>query len=258
MEVDTEDTLGNALASQGVYDIVTTEVIWRLTEPGDMAIDVGANIGYFTSLLAVRVGKTGEVLAFEPHPRTAALLTRNAGRIQKDTRSGRIVVHVTALSNSDGEALLDVFPNQEQNTSYAFLNFRSNHKGIVVKAARLERFLTCSKHVGVMKIDAQWHEAAVLEGAGEHLRSQKIRDIVFEEEVPFPAPSHGILMDAGYTIFWFEEHFRGPVLIPPGSQTRRRRPYDVVPSYLATLDPRRAEGLFSLPGWNCLKNRADF
>ena len=250
--VDTEDTVGNAIASQGLYDIVTTEVIWRLTEPGDSAIDIGANIGYFTGLLAIRVGKDGRVSAFEPHPRTASLLKRNVESFETDQRSGRIVIHTIALSNSDGEAILDVFPNQENNTSYAFLNFQTNHMGIPVKTARLERFLDGSRSTGIVKIDAQWHEEAVLQGAGDYLRSKKIRDIVFEEEAPFPAPSHKILMDAGYSLFWFEEHFRGPRLIQPFSKQRERRAYDILPSYLATIDPRRVERIFSTPGWNCL------
>lgn len=56
LRLDAKDTVGRALAAQGVYDVVTTEVLWRLTEDAATAFDVGANIGYFTSLLARRVG----------------------------------------------------------------------------------------------------------------------------------------------------------------------------------------------------------
>src|ERR1700733_9046417 len=78
LDVDLSDPVGFALASQGgLFDIVTTEVIWRLTQPGDTAFDVGANIGYFTSLLAHRAGKAGKVFVFEPHPITFSLLQQN-------------------------------------------------------------------------------------------------------------------------------------------------------------------------------------
>jgi FkbM family methyltransferase len=253
IEVDTRDTVGNGIFAQGLYDIVTTEVLWRLTEPGDTAIDVGANIGYFTGLLAVRVASNGRVLAFEPHPRTAALLLRNVVRIGKLGCAASIAVHTLALSSFDGEATLDVFPNQEQNTSYAFLNFNSNHRGIPVRTARLEKFLSGSMPVGVLKIDAEWHEAAVLQGIGEYLRSGLIRDIVFEEHTEFPASSHKILMDAGYTIFCFEERFRGPKIASPASPLARKRHYDIAPSYLATIDAKRAERLLSSVGWNSFR-----
>ena len=251
IHVNTEDTVGLALASQGLYDLVTTEVIYRLTEVGETAIDVGANIGYFTGLLSVRVGKVGKVIAFEPHPRTALLLRQNVQLFLSDPRSAQIIVHQTALSDAVGEARLDNFPGAEQHTSFSFLNFKTSDRGIPVKTSRLEHFLDGRETIGVLKIDAQWHEEGVLKGAGDYLRSKKIRDIVFEEEAPFPAPSHKILMDAGYRLFWFEERLRGPRLIPPDAKPANLRNYDIAPSFLATIDPERVERIFSKSGWTC-------
>ena len=45
--------------------------------PGQTAIDLGANIGYFTLLLAQLVGQDGQVVAFEPDPENFQLLERN-------------------------------------------------------------------------------------------------------------------------------------------------------------------------------------
>jgi hypothetical protein len=39
IDVDTADTVGHSIARQSVYDIVTTEVLWRLTAAGDRTID---------------------------------------------------------------------------------------------------------------------------------------------------------------------------------------------------------------------------
>jgi FkbM family methyltransferase len=251
IEVNTNDTHGEGVANQGIYDLVTTEVIWRLTEPGDAAIDVGANVGYFTSLLAARVGNAGSVMAFEPHPITASLLRKNVERFRNGRRLASIVVHQVALSNSDGEAMLDVFPKEENNTSWAYLNPKASYKGIPVKTARLERFLDRSQPVGILKVDAQWHEKAVFQGMGDYLKSAHVRDIIFEEEALFPAPSHKVLTEAGYHLFWFEETFWGLRLIPPDAKPRKMRSYDTLPSYLATANPERAKRLFSPRGWRC-------
>jgi FkbM family methyltransferase len=247
IEVALADPVGYALASQGgLFDIVTTEVVWRLTQPGDTAFDVGANMGYFTSLLAHRVGRRGKVLAFEPHPTTFPQLQRNVelqGRI-----GGAISAFNVALSDSDGEGVLDILPERKNHISYAFLTDKPSSTSVNVKLMRAERFMADGA-IGIEKIDAQWHEASVLKGFGEHLRAGVIRDIVFEEEAPFPAPSHRVLLDAGYTILWFEEHLSGPKIIAPSDKPKNLRPYDMFPSYLATLDPRRAERLLSIAGW---------
>jgi FkbM family methyltransferase len=247
LEVDLADPVGYALASQGgIFDIVTTEVVWRLTQPGDTAFDVGANVGYFTSLLAHRVGKAGRVFAFEPHPITFPLLQRN---IELQGRSGgAIYAFNVALSESAREGTLDILPERQNHISYAFLTDKTSSTSVNVKVMRGDEFMANGK-IGVMKIDAQWHEASVLKGFGTYLRSGAIRDIVFEEEAPFPAQSHQVLLDAGYTILWFEEHLRGPKIIAPAATPRTLRPYDMFPSFLATLDMKRAERLLSAAGW---------
>jgi FkbM family methyltransferase len=249
IEVLTSDVVGMGLARQGLSDVVTTEVLWRLTNPGDTTIDVGANIGYFTSLLAIRVGVQGQVFAWEPHPETFRLLQSNVESWQEEGTCAPITLYQTALSNRDGMGTLSNFVGQEANTSYSFLTSQPKTTQLSVRIAKLEHFLNSSKPIQLMKVDAQWHEAQVLEGAGEHLRSGKIRDIVFEEESQFPARSHELLLSAGYEIFWFQERLLGPEVIPP-TQSCSRRDYDIAPSYLATLDPDRALRLLSGSGWH--------
>jgi len=247
MEINARDTVGRALSSQGLYDIVTSEVLWRLTENGDTAFDVGANIGYFASLMSKRAGPLGAVLAFEPHPETFSILQRNAARTP--VSNSRITPFQLALSNTDGEATLDLAAGDECNTSHAFLNARPSRAGITVRTARGEHYIDPARGIGVMKIDTQSHEACVLEGLGDYLRLRKIRDIVFEEESMFPSPSHTMLLNAGYSIFWFEERFRGPRIIAPTAPRLPKRAYDIAPSYLATLDPIRATNRLTPFGW---------
>lgn len=66
--VDPEEAIGRAIVRAGVFELAVTETLWRLTDPGDLAVDVGANIGYMSSVLARRCGPAGSVRVFEPHP----------------------------------------------------------------------------------------------------------------------------------------------------------------------------------------------
>ncbi len=52
-------------------------VFVRLLREGDVVVDVGANVGYLTTLAAMLVGRTGRVVAFEPGPENLARLRAN-------------------------------------------------------------------------------------------------------------------------------------------------------------------------------------
>jgi FkbM family methyltransferase len=251
LQIDTNDTVGRALAAQGVYDVVTTEVLWRLTEKGATVFDVGSNIGYFTSLLARRVGPKGRVVAFEPHPETLQLLQSNVSQL----RDHNVQVENVALSDIDGDGALDNFLNEEGNTSYSFLTDKPSSKALTVKMVRGEKYLDVN--VTLMKIDAQWHEASVLAGFGDSLRAGAVRDIVFEEDAPYPAPSHKVLLEAGYKLLWFDQRLSGPIVISPNARPKGIQSYEVLPSFLATRDESRARRLLSDRGWQCLKNTPD-
>src|SRR5262245_50877542 len=46
-------------------------------KPGDLVVDVGANIGETVLTESLAVGNSGRVIAFEPHPRTFKFLRQN-------------------------------------------------------------------------------------------------------------------------------------------------------------------------------------
>ncbi|MEA2247417.1 MAG: hypothetical protein QOH46_1946 [Solirubrobacteraceae bacterium] len=61
----------------GVWEPLLSRWIEERLRPGDVFVDVGANMGYFALLAASRVGASGGVVAFEPAPPTYAKLTAN-------------------------------------------------------------------------------------------------------------------------------------------------------------------------------------
>ena len=78
MYVDLRDTgFAPHLMFEGYWEYWITDFVWRNVKPGQVAVDVGANHGYYTLLLADLVGPKGKVHAFEPNPRLAELLGQN-------------------------------------------------------------------------------------------------------------------------------------------------------------------------------------
>ena len=106
MYVDTRDTsISSHLMMEGFWEMWVTEAMLRHVRPGMTVLDIGANLGYFTLLLADLVGPEGRVLAFEPNPEMA-------GRLRKSVAingfAGRATVHQTALAGEAGEMLFEV------------------------------------------------------------------------------------------------------------------------------------------------------
>jgi FkbM family methyltransferase len=69
--------LNSFLRSRGVWEPVLSEFILRHVREGDVCVDVGANIGYFSLLFAQRVGPSGKVIAIEAAADTARRLRAN-------------------------------------------------------------------------------------------------------------------------------------------------------------------------------------
>jgi FkbM family methyltransferase len=84
----------------GEYERPVQDRITGLVRGGDVCYDVGANLGFFSVLLARLAGPTGAVYAFEPVPQNAALIERNARLNQLQT----IKVRNVAVSNRDGSS----------------------------------------------------------------------------------------------------------------------------------------------------------
>ncbi|HYA96644.1 MAG TPA: FkbM family methyltransferase [Methylomirabilota bacterium] len=239
LEVNPREAIGQALIRQGLYDAVVTETLWRLTRPGDLAVDAGANIGYFASLLAARAGAAGRVVCFEPHPEVFRRLDSNMARCGK-AHGAQVTVHRAALAAYDGEGILQTpayFAGNE-GTSFLAADAGSPAPGSAqsVAVSALDTVIAGSDAIGIVKLDVQGGELGVLQGMSRLLRQRRVRHIVFEEEGDYPAPTHGFLRALGYAVFGLEQRFSGVACV----EDRRPRTDAVSgppPNYLATLAP---------------------
>jgi len=76
--VDTQDMgLVPYLCLDGFWESWVTLAIARIIRPGWHCVDIGANHGYFTLLMADATGPTGRALAVEPNPRLADYARRS-------------------------------------------------------------------------------------------------------------------------------------------------------------------------------------
>jgi FkbM family methyltransferase len=246
MQVARHDTIGAGIARMGVHELAVSETMWRLAAGDDLAVDVGANIGYFTGLLACCVR---EVIAFEPNPRLHRFIVDNIARW--NGVGERVRLDVRAASNNNGVATLHLPPDYVENYGIATLEPSDGAASYDVQTVRLDD-VVAGRRVGVLKIDVEGHEMTALEGASDSLNKGLIRDIIFEDHHLLPSRVSTLLESAGFTIRGIEETLTGPTLVPP---SHTRQAWDA-PTYLATRDRGRTERLMQARGWRCLRGRA--
>jgi len=246
--------VGRAISTQGLYDLVVSKTICRLLDSGELAIDVGANIGYMSGLMAWRSGPRGRVLAFEPSSAIRPTLMANLQQWKQDPALAPIDLHLSAVSDVTGTAVLRYPGAFAQNEGVASLELdHSVGRTETVTCVTLDSVLDPSQKVGVMKIDVEGHELAVLKGARELLAAKRVRDIIFEEHRPWPSPVHKLLRESGYAVFRLSRTLtRLLLVVPDGGSGSDQDPIGVLPNYLATADAKRARQLLEQRGWRVL------
>lgn len=247
LTADTAKNLGRSLWEAGIYDIATSEVIARLLRPGDLALDVGANVGYITALMGRRAGPDGRVVAFEPHPDLFRLLQENVRRADPSP-SATVELHNAAVGEATGQATLVIPPEFETNDGLASLSATPRDGDVVISVdvMTLDDLLG-DRSVGVLKIDVEGHELSVLKGAARLIESHAVRHLVFEEHAGPTSPACTFLTERGYTLFELGWSLHGPELagLDGASITK---PYEA-PNYLATCDPDDARARCRSRGW---------
>lgn len=222
-----DDDIGRGIWVLGVYDLAAAETLWRLSEPGETAFDVGANIGVMSSLLSARGCK---VLAFEPHPRVFQTLKENAASWPK------VECHQVAIGERVGSCKLADHTEENRGTSSV------GETGIEVAMQRLTDFPPAAQ---VMKMDIEGYELHALEGARPMFEARQVRDIVFEQNDEAAV----FLRNCGYELFRIERSLFRPLLLPADSKSRT----EWLPSnFLATADSARAKSRFQALGWRVL------
>ena len=94
-----DTSLNQIVFFRDVFEPVLSKLVWNIVEEGDICVDAGANVGYFTLLMAQRAGRTGKVISIEAAPGNAARLIQN---VKLNNLEDRVEVLHAACSDSAG------------------------------------------------------------------------------------------------------------------------------------------------------------
>ncbi|MCB4861996.1 MULTISPECIES: FkbM family methyltransferase [Sphingobium] len=181
MIVDTSDVgLSSHLLLDGYWEMWLTELLADLVKPGMKVVDVGANLGYFSLLMADLVGPAGQVHAFEPNTDLARRMIQSLAINGFD---GIATVHEQALADVEADVLL-VVPSAEPKNAHLLpaghpVSADDTTVSRLLRTRRLDSYNELLD-ADIIKIDADTSEQAIWHGMAGILQSGRPLTIVLE------------------------------------------------------------------------------
>jgi FkbM family methyltransferase len=214
------------------YEPHETDFIRRTVRPGQVVLDIGANIGYFTLLMAHLVGAAGYVYAFEPREDLCGFVKRS---IAENHYEDRCAIFTCALGDFEGvcnfrmagKSGLDPSDPNYHSSCYLAMNEAGGdkHEFCDVEVKILDCLLSDSfdKRVAFIKIDAEGAEHMIFRGARNLLKRDKpiILSEVFEPLLRDVSKADAVTYVKSVTAFGYECYvFENGALTPMGSVER--------------------------------------
>ena len=138
------------------WDELTTNTFKEVVKEGDVVLDLGANLGYYSLLAARLVGSQGKVYAFEPEPRNYRLLLKNI----KLNGYSNIIPLQKAVSDETGKVKL--FLSSKDSGAHNIRdssNRIESREFVEIEAVNLDEFFAGKNHsVNVIKMDIEGSE----------------------------------------------------------------------------------------------------
>jgi FkbM family methyltransferase len=111
LQCDPQEFIDQRILAFGVWEPQLTRVISDRLQPGDLFVDIGANIGYYSALAGLKVGPAGKVIAIEASPSIFRRLAENVA-LNPIAATMRLV----NVAVSDARATLDFYRPTDTNT----------------------------------------------------------------------------------------------------------------------------------------------
>lgn len=183
------ETISNFVRLHRTWHRQVTAFMVGFLDEGDVFVDVGANIGYFSVYAGLCVGKSGKVHAVEPDEDNALLLEAN---LALNNITG-VEVHRVAVSDEAGQGTL--YRGNFNAGAHSLLAKPDLKAGVQVRVTNLDELLRGEATPKLIKIDVQGLELRVLGGMTELLSRSGRQPYILMELSPVDLALSGRLDD---------------------------------------------------------------
>ncbi|WP_202921283.1 FkbM family methyltransferase [Anatilimnocola aggregata] len=198
-----DEVIGRALEVYGEFAESENRLMAELVRPGDVVIDVGANVGTVALALAAKVGAQGKLILFEPQPLVAqalcATLTFNGITFAQVRRE--------AVGKSAGEVLIPI-PGPDQAGNFGAVRVTSSGPGERTPLVTLDSLALA--RCRLIKIDVEGMDFDVLLGATDLIERTRPHIYMEAKEGPATAQAIGWLQARSYDCYWHFAAFFSP------------------------------------------------
>jgi FkbM family methyltransferase len=159
----------------GTYEPLETGLVKKEIKKGEVVLDIGANIGYYTLIFARLVGGEGKVFAFEPDPTNFSLLKKNV----ELNGYKNVVLVPKAVSNKTEKIRLYLSKNNK--ADHRIYDAHDGRQSIEIEAIRLDDyFKNYDGEIAFIKMDIQGAEGGALQGMFNLLKKNNDVKIAME------------------------------------------------------------------------------
>jgi FkbM family methyltransferase len=196
MTVLADDLIGRHILMSGKFDRSVVGVLLGKAKPGDVLLDIGANIGYVSSVFLANIPGS-RAICIEPQPGISDLLASNVA--QFGDRAGVLVL---GLADRNGTLRFHLDPANRGASRIAA------EGEIEIEVRQAGAILEGMDRVDLIKIDVEGYEEPIFRSAAGALARLRPRAILFEDQTGAAAPKGAIgsiLAGLGYRIFGIDK-----------------------------------------------------
>jgi FkbM family methyltransferase len=157
---------------KNISDREKINLIKKSIEPGMTVLDIGANIGFYTTLLSTLVGEKGHVIAFEPDALNFKHLRENTRKLANVT--------VRQLACAEKTRKLKLYLSDTFNVDHQTFDSGEGRKYVEIESVSIDDYLNNKEKVDFIKIDVQGYDFYAIKGAAETIKNSSSLAILGE------------------------------------------------------------------------------
>lgn len=181
-----DSSLAPHLCLNGYWESWITQAMISLLQPGFYCLDIGANYGYYSLIMADIVGESGHVLAVEPNPKLSRLLAKNLNMNGFNHYFNRNVkISEKAVADTIGQKVSLVVPMIPEGDLWGSATICGNSEiteglSFDVQTITIDELTKDYPRVNFIKIDAEGAEEAIWRGMQQTIEKNSDITIILE------------------------------------------------------------------------------